>query len=469
MPIPGFPPVNTATTDHAPRHKKWAPRSRSGCFTCRTGRVKCDEAKPVCGRCVRLGKHCSGYGVVMPTRTTSNVLIAPKTVEARPSHPPGICIEAEPPSWDHMQAIRFCTDHVLHFLPAQSAHLPQPSAPRFDTWSHMPVFLICSMVTQQLQWASAARGRVLRPGEDPAFAGTWAKYFGYYRKLLGVTNACIENGGPGKYRALFCIFGLFCMDIKADEPLWQAHLNGAFAYVDKMGGLEALLQFPPSFSGYVLKDLKHVLLQVRGLDFFTDADMMTIIKSGTVIQPPLPVDIFISIARFTQLRIAAVTGSIPETDISDAAQTQLATLNALDPEAWAAEHGLGDYPLVAATGRIFQAATQLYVALTLGRVQGLVHGMLPALQKRLVTLLDAIWNNIRNHGTLLWPLIVAGVAAAGGSEEDRAFVAQCFHTGSRSRNLFVEFSRCGSKLEQIWADQVTDWDDCFKEPFVCMV
>lgn len=35
-------------------------RSR-GCPECRRAKVKCDEAQPACGRCVRLGRKCSGY------------------------------------------------------------------------------------------------------------------------------------------------------------------------------------------------------------------------------------------------------------------------------------------------------------------------------------------------------------------------------------------------------------------------
>ncbi|KAH7224399.1 uncharacterized protein BKA55DRAFT_584555 [Fusarium redolens] len=35
-----------------------APRSRSGCWTCRTKKVKCDEIRPVCRRCVRLKLNC---------------------------------------------------------------------------------------------------------------------------------------------------------------------------------------------------------------------------------------------------------------------------------------------------------------------------------------------------------------------------------------------------------------------------
>ncbi|KAI8951190.1 fungal-specific transcription factor domain-containing protein [Xylaria longipes] len=38
-------------------------RTRTGCLTCREDGYKCDETKPFCGRCVRLGKDCKGYGL----------------------------------------------------------------------------------------------------------------------------------------------------------------------------------------------------------------------------------------------------------------------------------------------------------------------------------------------------------------------------------------------------------------------
>ncbi|OAA62951.1 C6 finger domain protein [Cordyceps fumosorosea ARSEF 2679] len=454
---------SSAAADGPSRQKRWAPRSRSGCFTCRAGRVRCDEAKPVCGRCVRLCKPCAGYGIVIPT---SSITSSTAVYDAR-ARRQRICLETVPPNWDHMEAIRF---YVTHFLPAQSAHLPQPRLRTFDTWSHLPVSFICSMISQQIQWSCASRGRMPRPGGDPALAPAWAKYFHYYRELLGVTNESIQDRGRhgGKYRALYCIFALFCMDIKADEPLWQAHLNGGFAYVDKLGGLDAVVGFPPSLSAYVMKDLKHMLLQVRGLVVYTDGQMTTIIQSGIIIQPPIPADIFIAIAGFTQLRIQAATSdSVAESVICDAAHANLTKLSALDPEAWAREHGLGDYPLVAATVLIFRVAAHLYGALALPAARS-VKFPLRTLRKKLFALLGAIWEKINNHCTLLWPLIVAGVAAADGDAQERVFVACCFETGARSRNMFVEFSRCARKMEQIWAEGKTAWEDCFREPFVCI-
>ncbi|KAF5007512.1 hypothetical protein FDECE_6159 [Fusarium decemcellulare] len=38
-------------------------RVKSGCRTCKIRRIKCDEARPACSRCVSTGRKCDGYGV----------------------------------------------------------------------------------------------------------------------------------------------------------------------------------------------------------------------------------------------------------------------------------------------------------------------------------------------------------------------------------------------------------------------
>lgn len=47
--------INAATV---PPRTRLPPRSRTGCWTCRTRKVKCDEGRPVCGQCSRLGHTC---------------------------------------------------------------------------------------------------------------------------------------------------------------------------------------------------------------------------------------------------------------------------------------------------------------------------------------------------------------------------------------------------------------------------
>ncbi|KAL7935674.1 hypothetical protein V8C35DRAFT_259588 [Trichoderma chlorosporum] len=40
-------------------HRGYRSRVRSGCLTCRSRKVKCDEARPVCNNCTRLQRHCT--------------------------------------------------------------------------------------------------------------------------------------------------------------------------------------------------------------------------------------------------------------------------------------------------------------------------------------------------------------------------------------------------------------------------
>lgn len=49
-----------------PRIRRLAPKTRTGCKTCKRRRVKCGEEKPICARCVRLDLTCEGYEVPKP-------------------------------------------------------------------------------------------------------------------------------------------------------------------------------------------------------------------------------------------------------------------------------------------------------------------------------------------------------------------------------------------------------------------
>ncbi|KAF5505435.1 Aspercryptin biosynthesis cluster-specific transcription regulator atnN [Colletotrichum siamense] len=48
--------------------RKGSRKTRTGCITCKIRKVKCDETKPACNRCMATGRHCDGY---LPTGSTS--------------------------------------------------------------------------------------------------------------------------------------------------------------------------------------------------------------------------------------------------------------------------------------------------------------------------------------------------------------------------------------------------------------
>jgi Fungal Zn(2)-Cys(6) binuclear cluster domain len=50
---------------------KLSSRSKTGCWTCRTRKVKCDEGRPICGQCTRLEYTCDSVSLRRPTKLNS--------------------------------------------------------------------------------------------------------------------------------------------------------------------------------------------------------------------------------------------------------------------------------------------------------------------------------------------------------------------------------------------------------------
>ncbi|KAG9248013.1 hypothetical protein BJ878DRAFT_490198 [Calycina marina] len=71
-----------------PRASK--PKVKSGCYTCKARRVKCDEAKPQCNRCLNLGRKCEGYPPEVLTRTSMQPLQPRTTPTAVTMYSPSV-------------------------------------------------------------------------------------------------------------------------------------------------------------------------------------------------------------------------------------------------------------------------------------------------------------------------------------------------------------------------------------------
>ncbi|KAK8140838.1 hypothetical protein G3M48_001671, partial [Beauveria asiatica] len=80
------PPID----DPSQRQKRWTPRVRTGCYTCRTRRIKCDEAQPTCKRCRIRGIRCD--------------------YPLQPRHRPQARLSLtvlQPPEWAFSEALRY--------------------------------------------------------------------------------------------------------------------------------------------------------------------------------------------------------------------------------------------------------------------------------------------------------------------------------------------------------------------------
>ncbi|CAH0036744.1 unnamed protein product [Clonostachys rhizophaga] len=64
--------------------RRFRPKTKTGCHTCRVRRVKCDEAKPSCNRCLSTGRVCDGYTSIFQVVTVGP---SPPTVTTHSSPP----------------------------------------------------------------------------------------------------------------------------------------------------------------------------------------------------------------------------------------------------------------------------------------------------------------------------------------------------------------------------------------------
>lgn len=92
------------------RRRKWAPKARTGCKTCKTRHVKCDEARPSCRRCILSGFRCEGY---LETPSTDDVdvvhLPGAKTEHTEQSVKPNA--PHMPNSWQSQKALIVIKPH----------------------------------------------------------------------------------------------------------------------------------------------------------------------------------------------------------------------------------------------------------------------------------------------------------------------------------------------------------------------
>lgn len=127
--------------------------------------------------------------------------------------------------------------------PSADGTIPEPPIYRKE---FVKCRFTCTVIGDQVSKASKARNRLLGPGEDPAFAGLWLKYYRYTAESLDMINQSARGGRPhgGKLDVLIGITYLFLVDMYIKASMWHAHIKGYLAYLDHQGGITEVLKQP---------------------------------------------------------------------------------------------------------------------------------------------------------------------------------------------------------------------------------
>ncbi|KAL3419568.1 C6 zinc finger domain-containing protein [Phlyctema vagabunda] len=218
------------------RKRVWKPKTRTGCKTCKIRRVKCDEGKPFCKRCIKFGTDCEGYDsefrVSIPVRT------APLRI--RPKSDDGLALVVPSTNILHDQQ-EF--SYFSYFRQSTARDLAGP----FDgsLWSRV-VLQACqsdqSICTLTISLAALYKAVALEESKFMKEAEFHRRYAirNYGHALKGVQRMVSATPGPGTARlALIASLLIFCFEgafgqldsaiktIKSSLPLMRRELSRA--------------------------------------------------------------------------------------------------------------------------------------------------------------------------------------------------------------------------------------------------
>ncbi|KAE9367698.1 hypothetical protein N431DRAFT_348684 [Stipitochalara longipes BDJ] len=182
------------------RTRASAPRVRTGCKTCKIRRVKCDEAKPSCNRCIKFGVICDGYGTkkpnshqpAVPTRT----LIPRATFPLTASPSQNLFDLDNPEEWTYFQ--RFCNYTVGRLSGLRESEL----------WSR--IVLQATQAEPSIRHAATAIGALdlksyTSAGDESIKFRKQFAYKEYQKAIVGMRKTLAAKGGDTRMRLVACI------------------------------------------------------------------------------------------------------------------------------------------------------------------------------------------------------------------------------------------------------------------------
>ncbi|KAJ6788403.1 hypothetical protein PWT90_11180 [Aphanocladium album] len=349
-----------------------------------------------------------------------------------------------------------------------------------------PTFL-CLIVCDAIAAASRSRGRLIRRGEDPACAGLWRSHARYLLEHIELLNRYMSRD---MRHATFQSFqATIDFDFIVDGFMWQAHMNGCFAYVEHVGGIAAVLDKPGSFElcGLLYRVMRSntttpARRQVAGYYDYTDEQFRRLL--GTTLDPttPCPAELVLRLIEITRLRFEIGAGLTLEAQVVHRAPTLFGEIEDFDVAAWAEGPTAAVVIARIQYGEIFQLAIKLYGMLALPRSAVLAaypddgeeeeeeERSRTLTRRKLVQLLGLMYPTIKHIGSLQWPFVVAGVAAAGtgvDAVEDQKFIDKCMYAIWRQPLSDCSTFHCLRKLRAFWQLGQTEWEECFYEPTPC--
>ncbi|OAA72331.1 Fungal transcriptional regulatory protein [Cordyceps fumosorosea ARSEF 2679] len=464
-PPPG--PVDDDGSSTKQRVKRWAPRGKTGCVTCRRRKVRCDEAKPICGNCVATRRYCGGpyyqdsaqasdvvrnvAAVVIPRLRDT----APRSV--RPTNHRGW--EIAPDGWDVVEAFEYLGLYTIPHSTEMDVMATRPAVPvalaAYPGCVNSESFL-ARVIADRIVWVSCCQRTALSPSTAHGTKDLWFKFYDLIQKHLGQLNYDLTHH-------ILCLGG------------WRAHFDGYFALLNMFGIPKRIPKENPVFldmlrsmtvNAVIGNSVTRIDRQMHSIYDFDDAELVNIFGQTCFTPFPCPKALFAEIAAINRLRLAATTSNLAA--LLPSVNALFRRINAFQPGTWkdTAEFEIPRTPEVVLVARIFQLAVSLYGVLALG-LEHADAGAPPswpdqtAAAAELITLLRKTLRSPKCVSVMTWPCAVAGVAVADGPEAGRKLVGEILARIDADVLAYGIAAHTTERLRAFWLAKKTGWEECW--------
>lgn len=196
------------------------PRTRTGCANCRQRRIKCDEEKPACQRCIRSGWACPGYHPQNLASDARQSATGSRLTQAKTASSTGITQYSIPFKVPGSQEERRSLHYFANFAAADlGGYLPS------NFWSR--TILQRCQHDVPMRHAAAALGRAhleyTRCSNSSAFAISEDTAEAYRKAIKSLRNHLGRTSEPDRAMVLMCSAIFVCFELVRGE--WRVALQ----------------------------------------------------------------------------------------------------------------------------------------------------------------------------------------------------------------------------------------------------
>ncbi|KAF1938743.1 hypothetical protein EJ02DRAFT_409887 [Clathrospora elynae] len=495
------------------------------CWECLKRRLVCDHTLPLCRKCEKAGRECSGYDDAKPLQWVETGMVTSRRRKKDSSNPPtvvskglhteaaeilrskrdplkrlerllGFMYQHDLPPYDLssetcavVQAVQYYNLRIHPKYKASGELAPNPAIVTFPLHT---LYLLPPAIHHTVVCISLNHYIHNLPLDANRAVITTNRSKVYYHRGAAI-QALSRYVGQEKTRCsdltIASIIIFMCLELQTPIfPDWRSHAKGLQRLLDLRGGVKKVTSEAPHMTSSLVL---YVLIVTLGNACSPSWDQIEI--SGTfdrtvddvtelysLIFPYIlcPLRLFSEIICTNHLRLKASTALFP-CDV-DAAHTLegfdvLARIEAFSPGDWAQPGtSLGTfYDEWLLLGTIYQAAVAIYTTMSLQSLVVLpstlvMDAMRSAHGDGLLSDLGTALKYPRVARFMLWPLVVAGVEAAYRGEATRNWIEAMLCDLSRLLGTSSPL-KARAVLRHYWLKGVPGWDECFDRPQVFII